>query len=84
MNDERDTAETGSPQREGGDPPPAVPDADLGESRTVAARSGADTDFPERPLPADPVEPSPPEGDGGEEAGGEGTQAPEPDMGPSS
>ncbi|MBG0830694.1 hypothetical protein HS041_23315 [Planomonospora sp. ID67723] len=85
MNDERDPAESPSAQPEDGPPqgsgdaPPAVPDADVGESRTVAERSGADTAFPGRPLPADPVEPSPPEGDSGD-----GSRAPEPDMGPSS
>ncbi|WP_068925291.1 hypothetical protein [Planobispora rosea] len=91
MNDERDSAETPSPQpetesgrspREDGDPPATAPEAALGESRTVAARSGADTGFPDRPLPADPVDPSPPEGDA--EAAGDGTATPEPEMGPSS
>ncbi|GGL27822.1 hypothetical protein [Planomonospora parontospora] len=91
MNDEHDPAENpsteppppdadGGPPPEGEDAPPTAPDAAVGESRTVAARSGADTDFPARPIPADPVEPSPPGEDTEDES-----RAPEPeDMGPSS
>ncbi|GAA3138678.1 hypothetical protein GCM10010466_32050 [Planomonospora alba] len=91
MTEQHDPVETPSPeppkpQGEAGggrspesDAPPTAPDAAVGETRTVAERSGADTTFPDRPIPADPVVPSPPE-----EEGEEGTRAPEPDMGPSS
>ncbi|MFC4061229.1 hypothetical protein ACFOWE_23260 [Planomonospora corallina] len=93
MSEQHDPAETSSsepsqPEPGAGrspesDAPPIAPDAAVGESRTVAERSGADTDFPARPIPADPVTPSPPlESPEGEDEERSGTPAP--DMGPSS
>ncbi|MBB2910192.1 DNA replication initiation complex subunit (GINS family) [Streptosporangium becharense] len=47
----QDTPEQDTPET---DQPPAGPRGVDGETRVVAERSGADTSFPERPLPADP------------------------------
>ncbi|MFB9878009.1 hypothetical protein ACFFMN_08695 [Planobispora siamensis] len=65
---------------EAGEELPPAPDGLEGETRTVAARSGSDTSFPERPIPADPVEASPEDQKAGHDEG----RTPEPDMGPSS
>lgn len=45
-----DTTERDLPEQD----PPASPRGADGESRVVAERSGSDTDFPDRPLLADP------------------------------
>ncbi|MEU6740015.1 hypothetical protein [Streptosporangium sandarakinum] len=103
-----ESAEGGGPVEESRDPagkhhggapddqPPAPRGID-GESRVVAERSGADTTFPERPLPADLLPDDPGDLVGGPAPGageravagrgsgeGSGGRAPEPEMGPAS
>ncbi len=93
MTDEREVNEqagerlspSGGPQGAGENPEPPAPRGADGESRVVAERSGADTSFPARPLPADPVDVVPaavPGSAATDREAGDGT--PEPQVGPAS
>ncbi|MFF0309590.1 hypothetical protein ACFYSC_19360 [Streptosporangium sp. NPDC004379] len=77
------------------DEQPPAPRGIDGESRVVAERSGADTTFPDRPLPADLLaddlgdlidDLAPDAGAASGEGSGEATgeRAPQPEMGPAS